>query len=101
MSRRLIPLLDRILVSRVAAPTKSAGGVLLPESAVNKVNEGVVIAAGPGRRDDSGNLIPMDVKEGDTVVLPDYGGHALKLEGKELHVFRADEVLGILKDDKS
>ena len=48
-----------------------------------QVNEGVIVAVGPGRRDDSGALVPMDVKEGDTVVLPDYGGHSLKLEGKE------------------
>eukprot|EP00877_Chromochloris_zofingiensis_P012817 jgi/Chrzof1/778/Cz01g28150.t1 len=82
-ARRLIPLLDRVLVERITAPTKSAGGVLLPESALPKVNEGVVLAVGPGRRTKDGDLIPAGVKEGDKVLLPEYGGSMVKLDNKE------------------
>ncbi|GMH35647.1 hypothetical protein BSKO_03515 [Bryopsis sp. KO-2023] len=94
MARRLLPLLDRVLVQRVAAPTKTTTGIILPESASSKVNEGLVVAVGPGKRSKDGNLIPLDLKEGDSVLLPEYGGQQLKLEGKELHLFHADEILG-------
>lgn len=96
--RRLIPLLDRVLVERIVAPTKSAGGVLLPESAVPKVNEGVVLAVGPGRRTKDGTLLPPSVKEGDKVLLPEYGGALVKMDNKELFLFRDEEILGILSD---
>ncbi|GBF97118.1 10 kDa chaperonin-like [Raphidocelis subcapitata] len=96
--RRLVPLLDRILVERIIAPTKSAGGVLLPESAAPKVNEGVVLAVGPGRRNRDGELVPTAVKEGDRVLLPEFGGSPVKLNDKELFLYRDDEVLGVLKD---
>jgi len=81
--RRLIPLLDRVLVERIVAPTKTAGGLLLPESAVSKVNEGVVLAVGPGRRTKDGEVVPPSVKEGDKVLLPEYGGSLVKLNEKE------------------
>ncbi|KIZ02813.1 chaperonin [Monoraphidium neglectum] len=97
-ARRLIPLLDRVLIERIIAPTKSAGGVLLPESAVTKVNEGVVLAVGPGRRTKDGDLLPPSVKEGDKVLLPEYGGSLVKLNDKELFLYRDDELLGILAD---
>jgi len=96
--RRLIPLLDRVLVEKVVAPTKTAGGVLLPEAAVSKVNEGLVLAVGPGRRTATGELIPITVKEGDKVILPEYGGSAVKLDGKDLMLLREEDILGILKD---
>jgi chaperonin GroES len=82
-ARRLVPLLDRVLIERIVAPTKSAGGVLLPDSAVPKVNEGVVLAVGPGRRTKDGDLIAPSVKEGDKVLLPEYGGALVKLNDKE------------------
>lgn len=111
-ARRLVPLLDRVLVEKIVAPAKSAGGVLLPESAAPKVtfvarspaparvrgsqqpflrcpcmllqvNEGVVLAVGPGRRTMQGELISPSVKEGDKVLLPDYGGAMVKLGDKE------------------
>lgn len=111
MAKRLIPLLDRVLVEKLTAPSKSVGGVLLPDSATSKVepenvfrqnmyhccctytchvciclqyNEGRVLAVGQGRRTlTSGETIPVAVKEGDKVLLPDYGGTQLKLDGKE------------------
>mmetsp|Transcript_11898 Transcript_11898/g.25561 ORF Transcript_11898/g.25561 Transcript_11898/m.25561 type:complete len:100 (-) Transcript_11898:583-882(-) len=97
-ARRLIPLLDRVLVERVQAATRTAGGVLLPESALPKVNEGVVVAVGPGRRNKDGDLIPVSVKEGDKVLLPEYGGSLIKLDQKEMFLYRDDDLLGILKD---
>lgn len=98
MARRLIPLLDRVLVEKVQAATKTSGGVLLPESAVSKVNEGVVLAVGPGRRTKEGELLPMSVKAGDKVLLPEYGGAQVKLDNKELYLYRDEEFLGILSE---
>ncbi|GLC44371.1 hypothetical protein PLESTB_000476600 [Pleodorina starrii] len=97
-ARRLIPLLDRVLVEKVQAATKSAGGVLLPESAVQRVNEGIVLAVGPGRRTKDGELIPVGVREGDRVLLPEYGGNQVKLLDKEMYLYRDEELLGILKE---
>mmetsp|Transcript_16836 Transcript_16836/g.50282 ORF Transcript_16836/g.50282 Transcript_16836/m.50282 type:complete len:99 (-) Transcript_16836:349-645(-) len=94
-SKRLIPLLDRVLVRKVAAPEQSIGGILLPESAA-KLNEGIVIAVGAGRRDKDGNLIPNDVKEGDTVLLPEYGGTAVQIDHEKLSVFRQEDIIGVL-----
>lgn len=96
--RRLVPLLDRVLVEKVQAATRTAGGVLLPETAVSKVNEGLVVAVGPGRRNKDGDLLPVGVKEGDKVLLPEYGGSQVKLGDKELYLYRDEELLGILKD---
>lgn len=96
-ARRLIPLLDRVLIEKLAAPQKTVGGILLPETAA-KINEGKVVAVGPGRRSTTGELLPMNVKEGDTVMLPEYGGAQVKLGDKELLVYREDEIVGVLSD---
>ncbi|KAL4425233.1 hypothetical protein ABPG75_009249 [Micractinium tetrahymenae] len=96
--KRLIPILDRVLVQKTVAPTATAGGVLLPESAVQKINSATVVAVGPGRRSSTGELVPMSVKEGDKVLLPDYGGTTVKLEDKEFHIYRDDELLGVLTE---
>ena len=97
-ARRLIPLLDRVLVKRLEPPTKSIGGVLLPEATVSKLNEGIVLAVGPGKRDKDGALLPMGVKVDDKVLLPQYGGNEVNIEDEDLVLFRADDILGILKD---
>ncbi|KAI3434992.1 hypothetical protein D9Q98_003044 [Chlorella vulgaris] len=96
--RKLLPLMDRVLVEKIAPPAKSMGGVLLPDSAVQKINSATVVAVGPGRRTNTGDLVPMSVKEGDKVLLPDYGGTTVKLEEKELHIYRDDELLGVLTE---
>ncbi|KAL6752880.1 chaperonin 10-like protein, partial [Haematococcus lacustris] len=67
-ARKLIPLLDRVLVEKVQAVTKTSGGLLLPETALPKVNEGLVLAVGPGRRGKDGDVVPVSVKEGDKVL---------------------------------
>lgn len=89
--------MDRVLIKKVA-PQNKIGGIVLPESAQKKVNHGTVIATGPGARDREGRTIPMSVKEGDKVLLSDYGGNEVELNGEEFHIYREDDILGILKD---
>ncbi|KAJ1963784.1 mitochondrial heat shock protein Hsp10 [Dipsacomyces acuminosporus] len=98
--KRIVPLLDRVLVERVKAETKTATGILLPEKAVEKLNEGVVVAVGPGSVTKEGKNIPVGLAEGDRVLLPSYGGSAIKLESfkdKEYLLFRAEEILAKLQ----
>ncbi|PKU86206.1 10 kDa chaperonin [Dendrobium catenatum] len=82
MAKRLIPSLNRILVEKIVPPSKTNAGILLPEK-TSKLNSGKVVAVGPGARDRDGNHIPVFVKEGDVVLLPDYGGTEVKLGDKE------------------
>eukprot|EP00475_Leptophrys_vorax_P015859 TRINITY_DN22245_c0_g1_i2.p1 TRINITY_DN22245_c0_g1~~TRINITY_DN22245_c0_g1_i2.p1 ORF type:complete len:100 (-),score=10.60 TRINITY_DN22245_c0_g1_i2:219-518(-) len=99
MAKRLLPLLDRVLIEKLVPPAKSVGGVLLPESATaTQLNTGKVIAVGAGGRTRDGSIIPVSVKEGDTVLLPEYGGNQIKLEDKEYVLFRDDDLLAVLKD---
>lgn len=100
MARRLIPLLDRVLVEKVVPTSfKTPGGILLPESA-KKAQEGVVIAVGSGRLTADGKVLPLNVKEGDKVLLPEYGGTKVDMGAKDVEhaLFREDELLGIIKD---
>ncbi|XP_061715354.1 10 kDa heat shock protein, mitochondrial [Cydia pomonella] len=94
-ARKLIPLLDRVLIKRAEAVTKTAGGIVLPEKAQSKVLHGEVIAVGPGARKDNGDFIPLMVKVGDKVLLPEYGGTKVSLdsEEKEYHLFRESDIL--------
>ncbi|KAI8324516.1 chaperonin Cpn10 [Martensiomyces pterosporus] len=99
-AKRIIPLLDRVLVERVKAETKTATGILLPEKAVEKLNEGVVVAVGPGNVTREGKHIPVGVAEGDRVLLPSYGGSPIKLDtfkDKEYLLYRAEEILAKLQ----
>ncbi|KAJ0103052.1 hypothetical protein Patl1_05567 [Pistacia atlantica] len=82
MARRLIPSFHRILVEKILPPSKTNSGILLTEK-TPKLNSGKVVAVGPGARDFDGKLTPITVKEGDTVLLPDYGGTEVKLGDKE------------------
>jgi len=96
-SRRLLPLLDRVLVKRFIPQTKTSGGILLPESQQSRVPEGTVIAVGPGRRE-NGQLIEPALKVGDRVLLPEFGGTAVKLDAEEVTLFREGDILGVFKD---
>jgi len=87
-----------VLVKRIEPPTKSVGGILLPESSQSKLNEGIVIACGPGRRDKDGSLLPMGVKVDDKVLLPQYGGSEVAIGDDEMVLFRDEDILGVLKD---
>uniref|UniRef100_A0A0E0KE28 Protein groES n=1 Tax=Oryza punctata TaxID=4537 RepID=A0A0E0KE28_ORYPU len=81
-ARRLIPSMNRVLVEKLLQPNKSAGGILLPET-TKQLNSAKVVAVGPGERDRDGKLIPVSLKEGDTVLLPQHGGTEVKLAEKE------------------
>merc|ERR1711957_338053 len=95
--KRFVPLADRILVQRLAAETKSTGGLLLPESAKEEMNQAKVLAMGGGRRNQEGNLIPMGTKVGDTVIIPRYGGTEVKLDGEEYQIFRTRTLSALLR----
>ena len=92
-----MPLFDRVLVRRVVPATKTAGGLLLPEASQSKLNQGLVISVGAGGRDRDGKTIAPSVAEGDTVLLPEYGGSNIKLDGEEYTLFRESDILGVLK----
>ncbi|KAL9456911.1 hypothetical protein AB3S75_006027 [Citrus x aurantiifolia] len=97
MAKRLIPTFNRVLVEKILPPSKTNAGILLPEKS-SKLNSGKVIAVGPGARDKEGNTIPVAFKEGDTVLLPNYGGDHVKLGEKDYHLYRDEEILGTLHD---
>lgn len=90
------PLYDRILVKRVDNPTKSKGGLFLPESASEKPSEGEILAIGQGRLTDDGTVKALAVKVGDRVLFSKYAGNEIKVEGEERLVLREDEVLGVV-----
>ncbi len=90
------PLHDRILVKRIEDPDVSQGGIIIPDSAKEKPQEGEVIAVGEGKKTDSGDRIPMDVKKGDRILFGKYGGSEIKMDGQEYIILREDEVLGIV-----
>ena len=90
------PLRDRVLVERLEeAEQKSIGGILIPDTAKEKPQQGRVIAAGKGRVNDKGEVFPLDVKEGDTVLFGKYAGSEIKIEGREYLIIREDEILGV------
>ncbi|CAG9800256.1 unnamed protein product [Chironomus riparius] len=92
--KRLVPLMDRILVQRAEALTKTAGGIVIPEKAQSKVLRATVIACGPGARNQKGEYIKMGVSVGDQVLLPEYGGTKVELEDqKEYHLFKEGDIL--------
>ncbi|KAL6062640.1 10 kDa chaperonin [Balamuthia mandrillaris] len=96
-SKRLVPLFDRVLIRKLQPQKTTVGGIVLPESATKKVNQGTVVAVGPGARDREGRMIPMSVKPGDNVLLSEFGGTEVELAGEELALYREDEILGKLE----
>ena len=91
------PLHDRVVVKRIDAEEKTAGGIIIPDTAKEKPSQGEIIAVGPGGRDESGKLIPIDLKVGDTVLFGKYSGQEIKLEGEDLLIMREDEVLAVIE----
>jgi chaperonin GroES len=91
------PLEDRIVVQANEAETTTASGIVIPDTAKEKPQEGTVIAVGPGRFDDSGNRVPLDVKVGDTVIYSKYGGTEIKYSGEEYLVLSARDVLAVVE----
>jgi len=93
----LKPLSDRIIVKALEAEEKTAGGILLPDSAKEKPQQAEVIAVGPGKVQDNGKIAPMDIKVGDRVYYGKYSGTDVKLNGEEFTVLRQDDVLGVVE----
>jgi chaperonin GroES len=92
------PLHDRILVRRIEADEKTAGGIIIPDTAKEKPSQGEVIAVGPGGRDESGKLIPIDIKAGDRVLFGKWSGTEVKIDGEDLLIMKESDVLGIVED---
>merc|ERR1712113_512164 len=97
--KRFVPTADRILVQKVKADVKSAGGIILPDAAKQEVNQATVLAVGSGKRNQNGELIPMNTKVGDVVVVPRYGGTELKFGDDECHVYQDEDIVGIINPE--
>jgi chaperonin GroES len=97
MAAKLTPLHDRILVRRVEESETTRGGLIIPDSAKDKPQEGEVIAVGKGKSNDEGKVFPLDVKAGDRILFGKYSGSEIKTDGDEFLIMKKDEVLGILE----
>jgi len=91
------PLGDRVLVQPVEDQEVKKGGIIIPDTAKEKPQEGKVIAVGTGKRDEHGKLIPFEVKKGDRVLISKYGGTEIKIDGKDYLIMREDDVLGVIE----
>ena len=91
------PLHDRIVAKRVEAAEEIRGGIIIPDSAKDKPQEAEVIAVGPGKMDDGGNRLPVDVKTGDRVLIGKYAGNEIKVDGHDLVILREDDVLAVIE----
>jgi chaperonin GroES len=96
MSMKLKPLGNRVVVEPIEQEEITAGGIVLPETAKEKPQKGKVLSAGPGERDEDGDYIPMDVKEGDMVLFAKYAGTEIKVDGKKLLILRESDLLAIV-----
>jgi chaperonin GroES len=95
------PLHDRVVVRRVESEEKTAGGIIIPDTAKEKPQEGEVIAVGPGGRDESGKLIPIDIKVGDRILFGKWSGTEVKIDSEELLIMKESDVMGIIETTKS
>ena len=95
------PLHDRVVVRRIEAEEKSAGGIIIPDTAKEKPSQGEVIAVGPGGRDEAGKLIPIDVGEGDRVLFGKWSGTEVKIDGEELLIMKESDIMGIINEPVS
>lgn len=93
---KIRPLQDRVIVKRVQEEEKSKGGIIIPDTAKEKPQEGKVIAVGKGKVDDNGKLRPLDVKAGDRILFGKYSGTTVKVEGTELLVMREEDIMGVV-----
>jgi chaperonin GroES len=93
------PLHDRVVLKRIDAEAKTAGGIIVPDTAQEKPQQGEVIAVGPGARDDSGKLIPIDVKVGDRVLFGKWSGTEVKIDGVEYLIMQESDVMGVLTEE--
>ena len=91
------PLHDRVVVRRVESEEKTKGGIIIPDTAKEKPQQGKVVAAGKGKAKDDGKVLPLDVKAGDTILFGKYSGQDIKIDGEEYLIMREDEVLAVLE----
>ncbi len=94
---KIRPLHDRVIVKRIEEEKKSAGGIVIPDTAAEKPEQGEIVAVGKGKKDDNGKLIPIDVKVGDKVLFGKYSGQTVKVKGDELLVIREEDILGVIE----
>jgi chaperonin GroES len=92
------PLHDRVVVKRIDAEEKTAGGIIIPDSAKEKPSQGEVVGVGPGARDESGKLVPLDVKVGDRVLFGKWSGTEVKIDGQELLIMKESDIMGVITD---
>ena len=90
------PLHDRVLVRRIEAEDKTAGGIIIPDSAQEKPSEGMIVAVGSGAKADDGTVTPLDVKEGDRVLFGKWGGTEVKIDGEDLLIMKESDIMGII-----
>jgi chaperonin GroES len=91
------PLHDRVVVRRVDAEEKTAGGIIIPDTAKEKPQQGEVLAVGPGKRDETGKLVPPDVKEGDQILFGKWSGTEVKVDGEDLVIMKEDDIMGVVE----
>ncbi|MPT21916.1 MAG: co-chaperone GroES [Starkeya sp.] len=91
------PLHDRVVVKRIEAEEKTAGGIIIPDTAKEKPSQGEVVAAGPGARDEAGKLVPLDVKAGDKVLFGKWSGTEVKIDGVDYLIMKESDILGVLE----
>ena len=94
---KIRPLHDRIIVERLEEETKTAGGIIIPDTAKEKPQQGKVIAVGKGKKTEDGKVLPLDVKVGDKILFGKYAGTEIKIEGKEYLMMREDDILGVIE----
>jgi chaperonin GroES len=91
------PLHDRVVVRRVDSETKTAGGIIIPDTAAEKPQQGEIIAAGPGARDETGKIIALDVRKGDKVLFGKWSGTEVKIDGQELLIMKESDIMGVIE----
>jgi chaperonin GroES len=95
------PLHDRVVVRRVESEEKTAGGIIIPDTAKEKPQEGEIVAVGPGGRDESGKLLPIDLKAGDRILFGKWSGTEVKIDGEELLIMKESDVMGVIEGKAS
>jgi chaperonin GroES len=95
------PLHDRVVVKRIEAEEKSAGGIIIPDTAKEKPQQGEIVAVGPGGRDEAGKLIPIDVKSGDRVLFAKWSGTEVKIDGVEYLIMKESDIMGVLLEEQA
>ena len=94
---KIRPLQDRVIVKRLEEDEKTAGGIIIPDTAKEKPQKGEIMAAGPGKKNDEGKVQPLDIKAGDKVLFSKYAGTEIKVEGDEVLIMREDDIMGVIE----